>query len=169
MTSNDVRKEKTWPISTTTTRRTYCRQEDTIEDYRLDSTTNVDWCFACEESVDEFPDVANFTAKAYHEVDEADMLTAIQRTVFAIEKNEVRIALSGVCFESDGGTMYAIATDGRRLAIQEFTGECVAGHSLGLSIGLSIGEVPKRQTIVPVNALKLLEKCLKEKTVGKFP
>jgi hypothetical protein len=34
---------------------------------------------------------------------------------------------------------------------------------------LSIDEVPERQTIVPVNALKLLEKCLKEKSVGKFP
>ena len=126
---------------------------------------DVDWCFASEESVDEFLDVANFSAKAYHEVVESDMLTAIQRTVFAVEKDGMRQALSGVCFESDGSTMYAVATDGHRLAIQEFTGECVGGHSLGLFVD----KVPERQTIVPVNALKLLDKCLKEKVIGKFP
>ena len=126
---------------------------------------DVDWCFASEESVDDFPDVANFTTEAYHEVVESDMLTAIQRTVFAVEKDGMRQALSGVCFESNGSTMYAVATDGHRLAIQEFTGECVGEHSLGLFVD----KVPEYQTIVPVDALKLLEKCLKEKTHGKFP
>jgi hypothetical protein len=38
-----------------------------------------------------------------------------------------------------------------------------------LSVDLSIDEVPERQTVVPVNALKLLEKCLKEKAISKFP
>jgi len=140
--------------------------ENTNEGIRvIGDDAGVDWCFASEESIDAFPDVANFTAEAYHEVDEADMLTAIQRTVFAVEKNGVRHALSGVCLESDGSTMYAVATDGRRLAIQEFTGERIGNHSLGLFVD----EVPDHQTIVPVNALKLLEKCLKEKAIGKFP
>jgi DNA polymerase-3 subunit beta len=131
--------------------------------------TGVDCCFVSEEFADQFSDVADFTAETYHEIADADVLTAIHRTVSVVDKNEVRQALSGVCFESDGSTMYAVATDGRRLAIQEFKGKCVGEHSLGVSLNLSVGEVPEYQTIVPVNALKLLEKCLKEKATGKSP
>jgi len=143
--------------------------ENTDEGIRVaDDDAGVDWCFASEESADDFPDVADFTAESYHEIDADDMLTAIQRTIFAVEKDGMRQALTGVCFESDGKTMYAVATDGRRLAIQKFMGECIGKHALGLFVD-SVDEEPERSTIVPVNALKLLEKCLKEKTIEQFP
>ena len=139
--------------------------ENTDEGVRVASDpAEVGWRFACEESVDKFPDVADFTAEAYHEVGDADMLTAIQRTVFAVEKDSIREGLSGVCFESDNSTMHAVATDGHRLAIQKFVGKSIGGHSLGLSVDT----VPECQTIVPVKALKLLEKCLKDKVIGKI-
>jgi hypothetical protein len=69
--------------------------ENTDEGIRVASDlANVDWCFVSEESVDEFLDVANFTAEAYREIDDADMLAAIQRTVFSVEKDGMRHALS---------------------------------------------------------------------------
>ena len=109
------------------------------------------WHFACEES--KFPQIPRFTAKSYHEIDAEDMLAMIRRTTFAVEKikKDDNYRLNGVCFENEGDILHAVATDGKRLAIQKVTGKSKKNHTF-----------EERETIIPVNALQLLEKCLKE-------
>jgi len=105
------------------------------------------------QSPDEFPDVAEFAETAYHEIPAKALSEMIRRTIFAIDTEDIRYALGGVCFESDGNRMTAVATDGRRLAVQDADGCRVNGHEY-------------EPAILPVNALKLLTKVLKEKSVG---
>jgi len=102
---------------------------------------------------DEFPTVDEFTETAYHEIPAKTLSEMIRRTMFAIDTEDSRSALGGVCVEHDGNSITAVATDGRRLAAQNADGCCVNGHEF----------VP---AILPVNALKLLTKVLKEKSVG---
>ena len=128
--------------------------------WRLIGKENVNEWYSSDP--DEFPDVSDFTAESYHEISADELYRAIKRTVFAVEKDGTRHALSGVLFESkrnlDGGhTIFAVATDGRRMAVQELYADCIGDHSLGLYED----ERPKQQTIVPVKTLQLVEKVLK--------
>ena len=100
----------------------------------------------------EFPDVADFTETAYHEIPAKALSEMIRRTIFAIDTEDVRYALGGVCFECDGNRMTAVATDGKRLAAQNADGRRVNGHGF-------------EPAILPVKTLKLLTKVLTEKSV----
>ena len=77
----------------------------------------------------------------------------IRRTIFAIDTEDVRHALGGVCLEHDSSSLTAVATDGRRLAAQD-------------ADGIRVNEHEFEPAIVPVNTLKLLTKVLKEKSVS---
>ena len=72
----------------------------------------------CIHDPDEFPNVEDFTAESYHEIHGSALQTMIRRTIFAIDKDNPRYAFGGVCFSSDDHTLIAVATDGRRLAVQ---------------------------------------------------
>ena len=104
------------------------------------------------QSPDEFPDVADFAEDAYHEIPAKALSEMILRTMFATDKDDVRYALGGVCFEHDGDSLTAVATDGRRLAVQNADGICVNGHDY-------------EPAILPINVVKLLTKVLKDKFV----
>ena len=105
------------------------------------------------QSPDEFPDVAEFAETAYHEIPAKALSEMIRRTIFAIDMEDIRYALGGVCFECDGDSLTAVATDGRRLATQDADGFCVNGHGFD-------------PAIIPVNVLKLMTKVLREKSVS---
>jgi len=105
------------------------------------------------QSPDEFPDVVEFAETAYHEIPATALSEMIRRTIFAVDSEDIRYALGGVCFEHVSSSLTAVATDGRRLAAQDADGIRVNGHEF-------------EPAIVPVNALKLLTKVLKEKSVG---
>jgi len=106
------------------------------------------------QSPDEFPDVESFTETAYHEIPATVFREMICRTIFAIDSEDIRYALGGVCLENDSSSITAVATDGRRLAAQDVDGIRVNGHEF-------------EPAILPVNALKLLTKILKEKSVSE--
>ena len=128
----------------------------------------------CTSDPDEFPNVEAFTAEAYHELTTEDMKTLIQRTMFAIDKDNVRHALGGVCFEGGQGddVLTAVATCGRRMAVQT-TDRCV------LEGEPTIGNVRKETLpdgtekehidypVVGIPALTLLMKVLNDKTFKK--
>lgn len=101
------------------------------------------------EDPDLFPEVPDFAAPSYHEVTAAELRRAIRRTAFATDIESTRYALGGVLFELADGTLTLVGTDGRRLARQiisvESEGEAIA---------------PVGQPVVPVKALKLLERNL---------
>ena len=106
-------------------------------------------------SPDEFPDVSDFNAESYHEIPASTMQATIQQTVFAIDKENARYALSGVCFESDQRTITAVATDGRQLAWQSAVGETIGDPSID-------------RAIVPAKTLTLLDKILKDKSIKRL-
>ena len=124
---------------------------------------NEHWELATQ-SPDEFPTVDDFAETAYHEIPAKALTEMIQRTLFATDKESIRIALGGVCFENDGDSITAVATDGRRLAVQNMDGLCVGDHSFGWT---KIDGENEREyfPIVSDNALKLLKKILKDKSV----
>ena len=105
------------------------------------------------QSPDEFPDVDEFMESAYHEIPSKTLCEMVGRTMFATDTENVRYALGGVCFEHDGEIITVVATDGCRLATQDTSGIRVNGHEF-------------EPAILPVNALKLLTKVLKEKFVS---
>ena len=126
----------------------------------------------CTSSPDEFPNVEEFTAEAYHELETEDMKTLILRTVFAIDKDNPRYALGGVCFEGKVGhdVLTAIATDGRRLSVQT-TDHCmiVGNPTIGHIRKESLEDGTERidYPIVGTPALNLLTKVLNDKTFKK--
>ena len=105
------------------------------------------------QSPDEFPDVADFSETAYHEIPARALSETIRRTMFAVDKENPRHALNGVCFEHDDNRLIAVASDGRRLAVLSADVHCVNGHDYD-------------PAIVPVNVLKLVTKVLKEKSIS---
>jgi DNA polymerase-3 subunit beta len=101
------------------------------------------------ENPKEFPDVAAFEAKKYHELPARAFREAVRRTVFATDNESSRYALGGVLLELTDEGMTAVATDGRRLTRQESPATAVGGHATG-----------DNATIVPARAMQLIERVL---------
>ncbi len=101
------------------------------------------------ENPQEFPTVADFTEKAYHELPARVLKEAIRRTIFATDNESSRYALGGVLLEMDADKITAVGTDGRRLAKMEVPARSEGGHQSGESM-----------TIVPTKAMQLIERTL---------
>ncbi len=99
------------------------------------------------QATDEFPDVEDFAETAYHEITVKVLREIIRRTSFAIDEENTRYALGGVLLEFIDDKVYGVATDGRRLAFQEGTAQCVGNHKA-------------ENTIFPAKALHLLDRAL---------
>jgi DNA polymerase-3 subunit beta len=112
---------------------------------------NQDWN---TQPADEFPDVEEFEETAYHEIPAKALKEMIRRTVFAIDTDNIKYALGGVYFEMVDKAISVVATDGRRLAWQEGTGNCVNDHKVETSI-------------LPAKTLQILEKVLSDKSVDE--
>ena len=128
----------------------------------------------CTSDPDEFPNVEEFTAEAYHELDTDDMKTLIQRTVFAIDKENPRYALGGVCFEGKVGcdVLTAVATCGRRMAVQTtdsciVVGEPTIGNTRKETLEDGTEQEQVDYPIVGIPALNLLMKVLNDKAFKK--
>ena len=72
---------------------------------------------------DNMPDVEEFTAKSYHKIPKEELQRMIRHTIFAVDENNARFTLAGVCFEyqmakdsPNEDVITAVATDGRRLS-----------------------------------------------------
>lgn len=77
---------------------------------------------------DEFPAVAEFNEKKYHVLTAAAFKQMGQRTEFATEEESSRYALGGVLLEMEENKIFAVGTDGRRLAKMQVVAEAVGGH-----------------------------------------
>lgn len=97
----------------------------------------------------EFPQVAAFEEKNFHEVPARLLRELIRRTVFATDNESSRYALGGVKLEFAETELTAIGTDGRRLA--KMTGPI---STTGTVIDAS------QTTIVPTRAMQLLERAV---------
>jgi DNA polymerase-3 subunit beta len=103
------------------------------------------------EDPDLFPDVPDFDATAYHVVAAPGLREAIRRTIFATDVQSTRYALGGCLFEIADDSIALVGTDGRRLARMGKAAEAVNG-----------AKTPAGQVVVPVKALKLLDRVLDE-------
>lgn len=101
------------------------------------------------EDPDAFPDVPKFEAEAYHSIDPLFLRGSIRRTIFATDVESTRYALGGVRVELDADGLVFVATDGRRLAKTRVV--AVPPVPAPYSIG---------EPVVPVKALKLMDRCL---------
>jgi len=103
------------------------------------------------ENPQDFPVVADFTEKAYHELPARLLKELIRRTIFATDNESSRYALGGVLLEMTADKITAIGTDGRRLAKMEVPAQSIGGHQSGDSM-----------TIVPTKAMQLIERALSD-------
>ena len=99
----------------------------------------------------EFPEIAGFTETDCVRVPVRFLRELIRRTIFATDPDSGRYALGGVLFQMRDDKFIGVATDGRRLALQEGTLERVGDPQL-----------PTSDTVVPVRALQILERSLVE-------
>ncbi len=103
---------------------------------------------ASEDPAD-YPEVPGFEGQRFHRIESELLRVMVRRTVFATDPENTRYALGGVLLELEGETVRLVATDGRRLALMEGTGEAVGDHS---TAGTT--------TVVPAKAMNLLERHL---------
>ena len=103
------------------------------------------------QNPDEFPSVASFDEKKYHECSARLMKELVKRTLFATDTESSRYALGGVLIEFEKDKIVAVGTDGRRLAKMEGEAKSVGGHESGESM-----------TIVPSRSMQLIDRALQE-------
>lgn len=96
-----------------------------------------------------YPEVPDFAATGYHVITAGNLKRLIRRTVFATDLESARYALGGVLVELSPESMAMIGTDGRRLA--KMTAAAEAENN---------PEAPGGTPVVPVKALKLIERNL---------
>ncbi|WP_425395949.1 DNA polymerase III subunit beta [Aeoliella sp.] len=97
----------------------------------------------------EYPPVASFDEAAHYEIPARLLKELIRRTLYATDNESSRYALGGVKLESDGKTITAIGTDGRRLAKMEGP-----VNTVGEPVGF--GEA----TIVPAKSMAFIERTV---------
>jgi len=102
------------------------------------------------ENPEEFPTVATFEEKKYHEIPARLLKELIRRTLFATDTESSRYALGGVLLVFDENQVTAVGTDGRRLAKMAGPAQAVEGHQTAANA----------TTIVPSRAMQLLERAV---------
>jgi len=92
-------------------------------------------------------------AETYHSLPCTELQRAIKNTLFAVaDAKHVRESIKGIHFETEGGKVHAVATNGVHLARQPIAGSKAAAMP---------------PATITKNAVKLLEKILKETTCGE--
>jgi DNA polymerase-3 subunit beta len=116
------------------------------------SAENNKLTFVCDKSkfkldsfnADEFPAAPEFPNESFHSVTLDSFVTLIKRTIFATDAYSGRYALSGILLEFHDDKIIGVATDGRRMAMQEIE-------------AIPTGENrSQNMTIVPIKVMKLL-------------
>jgi DNA polymerase-3 subunit beta len=96
-----------------------------------------------------YPTIPEFPAAPGHHVAAADLRRLIRRTAFCCDPQSTRYALGGTLWERGPDSLTMVGTDGRRLA-----------HATAPAVGAGVEGDPKEAPVVPLKALKLLERVL---------
>ncbi len=96
-----------------------------------------------------FPDVPAFESSTFQEVTTAVLRELIQRTIFAVAKQDTKYAINGVLWETEDKTIRLVATDTRRLAVAS-----------GLLNAKTSTNVKGQTHVIPIKAMQLLDKSL---------
>lgn len=101
------------------------------------------------ENPQDFPPIPEFSETSYYEVSPRLLRELIRRTIFATDTESSRYALGGIKLEWKDHVLYAVATDGRRLAKME-------GPSRAVGEPVPFGDV----AVVPTRAMSLIERAM---------
>ena len=94
--------------------------------------------------MEEYPELPEPDKKHYIEIPERILKDMINRTIFAVAKDEIRPIYTGSLFEIEGSTLTMVSVDGYRLARK--TGEIGAEHAEDCSFvvpGFSLTDIEK--------------------------
>jgi DNA polymerase-3 subunit beta len=94
----------------------------------------------------DFPEMPVFNDKNAVTVDAAQLKQMIERTKFAVAREQARYALNGILFSLKGNVLRLVATDGRRLALSK--GEAKNKPKLDA------------EPIIPTKAMDLLDRLM---------
>jgi DNA polymerase-3 subunit beta len=84
----------------------------------------------------EYPPVAEGSREGYLVTTGKVLHNLVRRTVFAIDPDSPHFALGGILLEFSGDRIYAVGSDGRRLAAQEASGRTVGQPKVSSVIAL---------------------------------
>jgi DNA polymerase III subunit beta len=121
---------------------------ETDKDHLIVRGLHSEWKLPSEDP-DLFPEVPDFASASYYEIGAADLKRLIRRTIFATDLESTRYALGGVLFELTPERLTMVGTDGRRLARASAEPRAEGNAA-----------PPSGQPVVPVKALKLIERNL---------
>ncbi len=102
------------------------------------------------DDVDSFPTVNPFQETDYFKLPVESLNRMISRTQFATETNNAHYELSCVMFLFERERATAIATDGKRLACQQYASEYISGDQEG--------EFEEKRAMFPLRTLTLLKR-----------
>ena len=102
------------------------------------------------DDVDSFPAVNPFQETDYFELPVESLNRMIGRTLFAIETNNAHYELNGVMFLFEQERATAIATDGKRLACQQYASKYISDGQGG--------EFNEKKAIFPTRTLNLVKR-----------
>lgn len=105
------------------------------------------------ESPDEFPSHDVAISAAYTQLGASALELLIHRTIFCLDMDSSRYALGAVNFESDGNILWAVGTDGRRLAAMSAAVETVGDHAIEAG-----------RCLVPERAAKLIMRACQSRS-----
>ena len=94
----------------------------------------------------DFPPVADLEGRPDVEIEGGKLLSLIERTVFAVARENTRFAINGVLWEKKGKKLALVATDGRRMACAVDVAERVVGEDAAM--------------IVPARTVQALQRVL---------
>jgi DNA polymerase III subunit beta len=132
--SNIVREATAKTVSLSTDERT-CVIEYTGATYDL----------PCDDPED-FPEMPTFNEKNAITVSAGDLKQMIERTKFAVAREQARFALNGILFSLKGDVLRLVATDGHRLALAKGKAKNKPGKDTA--------------PIIPTKAMDLMDKLM---------
>jgi len=107
--------------------------------------TGATYAIPCDEPAD-FPEMPTFNEKNAITVTAGDFKTMIERTKFAVAREQARFAFNGILFSLKGEVLRLVATDGHRLALAKGKAKNKAGLEAA--------------PIIPTKAMDLLDKLM---------
>ena len=100
-------------------------------------------------SIDNYPPFSAAPQEGHFSLPQKKLKEMINQTIFAVSRDETRYYLSGVYMGIDNSTLVLVASDGRRLSLSRYSGDC---SSFNLEKGI----------IIPAKILSLVQKYSSE-------
>ncbi len=96
-------------------------------------------------NIDNYPSFSAAPQEGHFDLPQRELKEMINQTIFAVSRDETRYYLSGVYMGIDNNVLVLVASDGRRLSLSKYDGDC---SSFNIEKGI----------IIPIKILSLVQK-----------